>query len=319
MKKQFAVLLIVATGLWGCGDGTTERYTGYVEGDFVRPAPIAAGRLVSLMVTRGQTVEAGAVLFALDADRETAERDLAAASLTQAEAQLANLEIGRRPEEIAQIKAQKRQAESRQVLASQTLKRQKDLLAGKVVSVERVDQAQAEFNTATAAVRELDAALKVAALPARKDEIAAAKSAVAIASARLREAEWQLKERQVTAASAAIVQDVFFQPGEFVPASTPVLSLLPPANLFIKFYVPEDRLATLSIGQTVRLTCDSCGDPIAAKIRFVSREAEFTPPVIYAEKTRAKLMFRVEAVPDVSTKLHPGLPVDIEVTPETES
>jgi len=97
-----------------------------------------------------------------------------------------------------------------------------------------------------------------------------------------------------------------------VNAGQPVLALLPPANLRVRFYVPEPVLSTLFLGEAVRVTCDNCGEGLRARITFISSEAEFTPPVIFSEQERAKLVFRVEARPlDADVRLPIGLPVGV--------
>jgi HlyD family secretion protein len=111
------------------------------------------------------------------------------------------------------------------------------------------------------------------------------------------------------------VQDVFFRAGEVVNAGQPVLSLLPPQNLRLRFYVPEPLLATLSLGQAIFVTCDSCPAGPEAKISFISREAEYTPPVIFSEQERAKLVFRVEARPTAPLNLPLGLPLSVSAAP----
>ena len=96
---------------------------------------------------------------------------------------------------------------------------------------------------------------------------------------------------------AGLVVDTLYRPGEWVPAGAPVVSLLPPANVKIRFYVPETTVGTLRLGDAVSVHCDGCGADIAAAIRFIAPQAEFTPPVIYSRENRAKLVFLVEARP----------------------
>ena len=100
-----------------------------------------------------------------------------------------------------------------------------------------------------------------------------------------------------------------------MPAGRPVAALLPPGNVKARFFVPEAVVGSLSAGQRVDIACDGCGTPIAAKITFISAQAEFTPPIIYSEESRSKLVFLVEARPDPkdATRLHPGQPVDVKV------
>ena len=101
--------------------------------------------------------------------------------------------------------------------------------------------------------------------------------------------------------------------GEWVPAGSPVVVVLPPGNVKVRFFVPEPRLGALKVGQKVSIACDGCGAGIEAAIAFISPQAEFTPPVIYSKDSRAKMVFMVEArpAPELAVRLHPGQPVDV--------
>jgi HlyD family secretion protein len=111
---------------------------------------------------------------------------------------------------------------------------------------------------------------------------------------------------------AGLVVDTLYRPGEWVPAGAPVVSLLPPANVKIRFYVPETTVGTLRMGDAVNVRCDGCGADTAAAIRFIAPQAEFTPPVIYSREHRANLVFLVEARPSApNPALHQGLPVEV--------
>ena len=108
-----------------------------------------------------------------------------------------------------------------------------------------------------------------------------------------------------------IVADVLARPGETIPAGGAVVSLLPPENIFVRFFVPEPRLAEVHIGDRVALVCDNCPTDLTATISFISPQAEYTPPVIYSESTRAKLVYMVEARPSVeqAALINPGQPI----------
>ena len=114
-------------------------------------------------------------------------------------------------------------------------------------------------------------------------------------------------------AAKSLVQDTYYSEGEWVAAGNPVVSLLPPGNIKLRFFVPETEVGALKIGQAVRATCDGCAAPIAATITYISRQAEFTPPVIYSREQRAKLVFLIEARPEAAdaVKLKPGQPLDV--------
>ena len=118
------------------------------------------------------------------------------------------------------------------------------------------------------------------------------------------------KTSSTRAAEAARVEDVFFQQGEWAPANQPILSLLPDARIYVKFFVPERSLSTYRIGRVVRFACDGCQAGLTARIVYVSPRPEFTPPVIYSRESRDRLVYQVQATPSV--RLNPGQPVDVE-------
>ena len=125
-----------------------------------------------------------------------------------------------------------------------------------------------------------------------------------------------LDRRQEKAPAAGRVEDVFFRAGETASTGQGVVSLLTSDKLKLRFFVPEQQLATIAVGQKVAVTCDSCAPNLTATISFIARAAEFTPPVIYSLTRREKLVFLVEAKPDdLSQPWHPGLPVDVRALP----
>ena len=313
VARAFAVVATVA--LAGCFDDKPPQYQGYVEGEYVRVGVSGSGTLVRLAVKRGDQVKAGDLLFELDCTAETAARDQAAARLRQARAELEDLTKGKRPTEIDEIEAQKRQAEASLALAEVRLARQQRLYAARASSKDALDAAQSDLERDRARIAELNASLSTARLAAREDQIRAAQAAVGMAGAALEQAEWQLSQRAGQAAAPALVFDTLYQQGEFVPAGAPVVSLLPPGNLKVRFFVPEPALSSLKLGQRVKLGCDGCGSGLAAVIRYIAPQAEYTPPVIFSRESRSKLVYMIEAWPvGGAERLHVGQPLD--VTPE---
>jgi HlyD family secretion protein len=136
-------------------------------------------------------------------------------------------------------------------------------------------------------------------------------SALRVAEARVNTAQTRLARRRAIAPIAGTVQQVYFREGETVPAQRPVLAILPPGNMKVRFFVPEKDLARIALGQEVRVGCDSCSPDIAATIHFIATAAEYTPPVIYSLDERAKLVFMVQARPAAPDKLRVGQPVDV--------
>jgi HlyD family secretion protein len=311
--------LVALAAAMGIGGGGPLQLQGYVEGEYVYVASPVAGRLQSLEVARGTQVAAGAPLFQLDRSSEQPARDDAAAKLAQAEANLANLRKGKRPSEIEAIQAQLGQANAMLELSAAELRRQEHLVATHVASREALDEARAAHQRDTERVRELQAELETARLGARADEIQAAESAVTAAKAQLAQADWRLDQLSQAAPKAGLVVDTLYRPGEWVTAGAPVIQMLPPENVKIRFFVPEPRLGSVQVGERVQVRCDACKPGLTATISFISPDAEYTPPVIYSREMRAKLVYLVEAKPKDPGALRPGQPVDVTLPPPPTS
>ena len=210
------------------------------------------------------------------------------------------------------LRAQEERARASLDLSRSEFQRQQILFQRGYSAKARLDQAAAAFERDRAALAEVTRQIEAAQLSGRAAEIDAAEALARANEAVLRQAETRLAKRRVVAPAAARVQDVYFRAGEVVNAGQPVLALLPAANLRIRFYVPEPVLSALALGETVAVTCDSCGEGLRARVTFISREAEFTPPVIFSEQERSKLVFRAEARPlDADIRLPIGLPVTV--------
>jgi HlyD family secretion protein len=141
-----------------------------------------------------------------------------------------------------------------------------------------------------------------------------AEAALRTAKARLNSSQTRLARRKLASPVSGAVQTIYYRPGEMVPAGRPVLSLLPPGNIKVRFFVGEPSLATVKLGDTVEVTCDGCARPITAKVSFIARSAEYTPPVIYSLEERNKLVYMVEARPDTPDVLRVGQPVSVALT-----
>lgn len=175
-------------------------------------------------------------------------------------------------------KAALEEAEAAFVNAQITFERAKDLLAKKVGSQKAFDDAESTLRSA---------------------------------QARANAARTHLKRRQVASPASGIVQEVYYRVGEFVQSGRPVVSLLPPGNILVRFFVPQAQLPRLHIGDDVSIRCDGCPPALTARISFISTEAEFTPPIIYSPQERSRLVFGIEARPLDPEPLRVGQPVTV--------
>jgi HlyD family secretion protein len=250
-KRLFAVTGLAVVGLalaafqyWGRERSELE-FQGWVEAELIFVSAEEPGRLETLSVREGDSVEVGSPLFALDAD-------LQRAAVAENEAAVVN--------------------------ARQTYERAQALLKRAVGSQKSFDDAEATLRSA---------------------------------EARLNSTRTRLERRKVASPVQGSVQEVYFRTGEMVQVGRPIVSLLPPNNTKVRFFVPQATLPSLKIDDRINVTCDGCKTGLLARVSFISAQAEFTPPVIYSREERARLVFRIEARPEQPENLRVGQPVSV--------
>ena len=269
--KKLALLFLVM--LAGCKPAEKDQpWLGYGEGDFAFVSAPQAGWVTQMKVERGTEVHRGDLLFVLDSTREKAGTEQAQAQLAQARASL-------------------KQENAILAFARVTLERQNRLArdnAGTPTvrdeALSNYRQSQQRIGQLTAQINQMEAALTGAA--------------------------YNLNQRQVVAQTEGHVQDIYFREGEYLPASTPAISILPPRNVFVRFFVPETEFSRLRLGSKVRITCDGC-KPMDATVTFIAAREEFTQPVIFSVDNREKLVFKAEARLPGGLPVHPGQPVEV--------
>jgi HlyD family secretion protein len=142
-------------------------------------------------------------------------------------------------------------------------------------------------------------------------------SALRVAEARVNTSQTRLNRRSGFAPVSGTIQQIYFREGEMVPAQRPVLSIMPPGNIKLRFFVPEMELPRLAIGDEVRVTCDNCAADLTAKVYFIATAAEYTPPVIYSLDERHKLVYLIQARPARPDTLRVGQPISVYLNAKT--
>ncbi len=302
--------------LTACSRPAADTWQGYVEGEYVYLSSSQAGTLSQLRVQRGQTLAATAPVFELEAVDETAAVQQADHQLAAARAQLADLQTGKRAPEVRVTEAQLAEARANARKAALQLTRDEAQWRAGGIPKGQLDDSRAQADSTAAQVRELQNQVAVANLPGRTQQVAAQTAEVESSRAALVQAQWRLDQKRVSAPQAGLVYDTLYRVGEWVQAGSPVVQMLPPQNIKVRFFVPESVVGALAPGRHVTIHCDGCAADIAATITYVSNAAEYTPPVIYSNENRAKLVFMIEARPASADapKLHPGQPVEVHVS-----
>lgn len=311
VAASLAMLLLVA----GCGNGVQSTFSGYAEGDLLFVGPTEPGRVSALTVREGDAVRAGVAIGRVEDDLQRADLAAAEAQLKAAEARRDDARAPlQRPEEIAVLEAAEKRTAAALDLSRLEFERQRALVARGASSQAAFDTAQHQYEQNRAALDEARTRIAAARIAQRAEAIRAAEEAVVAARAAVAAAQVRLDRRSFIAPADGRVQTLYFRVGEMVPEGRPVVSILPPGQVKIRFFVPEAVLPQVAIGQSVTAHCDGC-PPIPARVSFIAAAAEYTPPVIYSRDERAKLVYLVEALPDDPAVVRPGQPVTVQLGP----
>ncbi|MGE5261525.1 MAG: HlyD family secretion protein [Actinomycetota bacterium] len=311
------VAVVVAIALFTLPANEEDEFAGYMEADLVLVGSEQGGRVETLSVEEGDHVKQGDPIFTLESSEQEAAVAADKSRVAQAEAQLADVKARlQRPEEINVLEAALNEAKAMLVVSTNNLERAQALFDKGWTTKAALDQAIAEHDRNEAAVVEAEKKITAAQLTGRSDLIDAAAANVEAAQHALGEAEKNLAKRKVFSPANGTVEEVYFRPGEVVKEGQAVIALLPPRNLKVRFFVAEPVRAKLKLDQMVDVSCDGCPPDLKAKISFISRDAEFTPPVIFSREQREKLVFLIEARPEGETAtLSAGQPVTVTLAP----
>jgi len=322
MKNRFpaklAALALGALLLAGCSrSGTSGSGELVLSGNFeVDDAQLGfktPGRVVERTVREGDRVNVGQPIARLDDAEQQAQLALRRAELAAAEAQLAELNAGSRPQEIAAAAATLRSAEADRDRVRLDFARQEELRKKQVISDRDFEAAQAQLKVADAKAAEAAERLKLIQEGPRRETIQQAAARAEQARAAVALATTQLENTRLTSPLAGVVLSHNIEPGEFVSAGTPVVTVAETAHLWVRAYVNQPDLGRVRHGQKVVVRTDSFpGRDFEGVVGFISSEAEFTPKTVQTPKERVKLVFRLKIdVANPKDELKPGMPADV--------
>jgi HlyD family secretion protein len=262
----------------------------------------------------GAHVRSGQELARLDRSERLARRDQAAAQVVAAQALLGEMERGGRREEVAQAQAGCDAARDRLADARRDLERTRQLHAGGAVSQEALDKASMAVDVATAQRRQAEEQLQIVRTGPRRERVEAQRAVLAQAEAALREHDAALANMVLEASFDGVVTVRHREPGEIVPAGSPVLTVMNRDDRWVRVYVPETRLGAVRLGQGAAISCDTYpGKSYRGEVVYVAPEAEFTPKNVQTPEERVKLVYavKVRVTGDPSYDLKPGMPADV--------
>lgn len=228
------LIIFIAIAIGGCSDKEPSTLQGYVEGEFVYVATSIAGRLDRLMVHRGEAIKEATPLFSLESIDELAAHQEAKSQLKSTISQLNDLKTGKRPPELDVIRAQILEAIANEKKSALQLKRDEAQFAAKGISKGQLEDSRYLHDSDLAKIKEMKSQLTASKLPARQDQIRSQAALVAAARAALAQAQWRLNQKSVFATRQGLVFDTLYREGEWVPAGSPVVQMLPPQNIKIR-------------------------------------------------------------------------------------
>jgi len=310
-----AVVVWLAQGIHG--DTGVLAVTGTIEARQVDVSAKITGRIVELAVREGQTVTLGQLIARLDTETLAADVRRAEAALRTAEAQLADLRAGSRSQEIEQARANLRNTEATRVWTERELERTRALHGRELVALQEVERARQAHDVAVGNEAAARQRLDLVEAGPRPLEVDAARSRVEEATAALAMARARLDEARLSSPVNGLVLHKNVEAGETVNPGVSLVTLMNPADLWLRAYVPETDIGRVKIGQAARIAVDAFpGRRFEGAISEIGAEAEYTPRNVQTKKERVNLVFRIKiAVKNLDGVLKPGMPADAEITP----
>jgi HlyD family secretion protein len=307
-----AINITIVSMLTGCSD-TDHETQGYIEANLTYVSTSAPGRLVDLAVHRGESVQAGQLLFKLEKDPYAYKEASAKYKLAQAQASYEDKLTGKRLPYLKQIESDINGAKAQYKLDQDNYIRSKDLYKKKAISLQEFQRSESVRDKSLANIHSLEHQLTGNKLPERVKLIEASKDAVSSAQSQLQLSKWNLEQLTVKSPVSGMIFDNYYWKGEQVNSFMPVVSILVPDQIKLVFFVTEPDLSKVKIGEDVKFKVDGVKTSYDARVSFISNVAEYTPPVIYSEQSRKDLVYRIEAkiVGSAAKNWHPGLPVSI--------
>ncbi len=309
---------------------------------------VSAGQVVATLdsedlerevgLKEAEAAAARAALAELLAGSRRQEIARAEADAAQARARFAELEAGSRPQEVEAAGAAVASAQAEADRLARDYERIAALYSRGTAARREFDAAKAASDVAQARLKEAREQFLLVREGPRREEVAQARAAldrsletlslvkegarpetIAQARARVRQAEeavalarTRLSYATVRCPLSGIVMSKNAEPGDYVAAGTPVVTVGDLRNPWVRAYVEETDLARVKPGQAVAVTNDTYpGKRYAGRIAFIAPEAEFTPKSVQTRKERVKLVYRIKVdVENPELELKPGMPVE---------
>jgi HlyD family secretion protein len=316
MKKLLAASALSVPLLVSCSNSNNDVVQGYIEGDYTYIASAESGNVNDLLVARGDAVELGDTLVTLDNQPQGDQLAQAQAQLASSQATLHDMTLGERPEEIEQIQANVEAMQAATIYYKSEAERYQNLSTQDYATKSDYDEAIYQYGVSSAKLKGYEAQLALSYQGQREGQVEAQEEMVQANVANVAIAQWGEAQKTLVSPVSGIVNDTYYVNGEWVNAGQAIASVLSPENVYIVFFLSQEIIGGVKVGDEVSFQCDGCKNPAQATINYIANQVEYTPPVIYSEDMRDKLVFEVQASTAKKKALdfHPGQPVDVSLS-----
>lgn len=318
-KTLLIILLIAAIccgGLYYYNKTQEEKELKLYGNVDVRQVSLAfnsSERIDSMLVEEGAQVKKGQLLATLKTETLKLNIAQSKANIARQEAAVERLHNGSRPQEIEQAEAQQREAAASFENALLYKERMDNLYRQSAISKQQLDDADAKYKAAQAALDNARAAYNLSEIGPRAEDIKEAEAQLEGLRANLAQQEYNLEQSELKAPMDGVIRSRLLEPGDMASPQKPVYLLTIDNKKWIRAYVSEKQLGLVHPGQKARVYIDSFPDkPLSGEVGYISSTAEFTPKTVQTPELRSSLLYEVRIyVNDNDNSLRLGMPATV--------
>lgn len=229
-----------------------EVIMGQAEATTIRISGKVPGRIASYRFNEGDQVKAGDTLVFLSTPEVQAKLMQVEAVKAAAEAQHAKAMKGARDQEVTTAYEMWQKAQAGLTIAKKSYDRVRNLYEKGVMSAQKKDEAEANYNAMVATEKAARSQYEMAKEGARKEDKAAAAALVNQASGALAEVESYVEESALVAPIDGEISERFPEVGELVGTGAPIMNIADLTDMWVSFSIREDLLSQVKVGNEVK-------------------------------------------------------------------
>lgn len=302
------VIAIIALGLY-LVKSEPVLIQGTVECTSYKASSKVPGRIDSMKVEQGESVEKGQLLYVLSTPELNAKLQQAEAVRSAAKALDDKAVAGARSQQIESALNMWQKAQTGKELAKKTYERVQNLYRDGVVPAQKLDEAKANYDAMTATESAAHSQYRMALEGARKEEKAAAAAQVRQAQGAVREVESYINDAMVYSPVSGEVSTVISEEGELVGSGYPVVTILDLTDAWVTFNIKETMLPKIQMGKQIEAYIPALDKTVALQVTYIAVQADFA--TWNATRTQGGFDIRTFAVKmkpvDAFVGLRPGM------------